>query len=205
MVISGNNFQDSQDRTNYSYYFSRYNHCWGWATWKRAWQYWNFTSGKWLEFKNSGLMEQSFDDIYEQKYWTKIFDQVFLQGKPDSWAYVWTFACWSQGGLTILPSQNLVSNIGFGEDSTHTKSKNSPFANLPTMDIWEIKHPPFMVRHQEADTYTFDYHFGGVNMKKTKTFKDKLSYFVSNNKRRVTHLITDPISFYTSVRRKFRS
>nr|MBA3765731.1 glycosyltransferase family 2 protein [Acidobacteriota bacterium] len=39
MMISGDNFQFGRKRTQYSYYFSRYTHTWGWATWRRAWRY----------------------------------------------------------------------------------------------------------------------------------------------------------------------
>ncbi|WP_223209915.1 hypothetical protein [Picosynechococcus sp. NKBG042902] len=155
MVISGNNFQNGIQRTSYSYYFSRYNHCWGWATWKRAWKYYDFHAEKWLKFKQERLLEQLFEDSVETKYWQQIFDRLFLEGKPNSWDYAWTFACWAQGGLSILPNHNLVSNIGFRSDATHTHGSESLVANLPTQDIWKILHPPFIVRHQEADLYTF--------------------------------------------------
>lgn len=174
MVISGDNFQDGQSRTNYSYYFSKYNHVWGWATWRRAWQYWDLKVEKWLEFKASGLIHQIFDDSYEEQYWTNIFNQVFLEGQPNTWDYIWTFTCWSQGGLTILPNRNLVSNIGFREDGTHLQLTNSKLANIPTVDIWTINHPPFVVRHKEADAYTFDNYFGGKNMKQANLFSTRL-------------------------------
>ncbi len=159
MVISGNNFQNGISRTKYSYYFSRYNHCWGWATWKRAWKYYDFNKEKWLEFKKENLLSQLFEDSTETKHWQEIFNRLFLEGKPNTWDYVWTFACWAQGGLSILPNQNLVSNIGFRSDATHTKGIDSTMGNLPTQDIWKIEHPPFIVRHQQADLYTFKNHF----------------------------------------------
>ena len=39
-VISGTNFQTAEYNNSYkaAYYFSKYNHCWGWATWKRSWE-----------------------------------------------------------------------------------------------------------------------------------------------------------------------
>lgn len=160
MVITGDNFQDGQQRTAYSYYFSKYNHCWGWATWRRAWKHWEFKPQKWIEFRDGGLMKFVCDDPYEEKYWTAIFNTLFLEGKPNSWAYPWTFTCWSQGGLTALPSVNLVSNIGFGADATHTGGE-SKFANMLTQDIGEIHHPPFVLRHRDADMYTFNHVFIG--------------------------------------------
>ena len=41
MHISGNNFQLGKIRGEGSYYFSKYNHIWGWATWKRAWRFYD--------------------------------------------------------------------------------------------------------------------------------------------------------------------
>ena len=54
-------------------------------------------------------------------------------------------------------------NIGFGENSTHTDSQKSPFANMPTKAIGRINHPSAIQRDFDADTYTFDYHYGGIN------------------------------------------
>ena len=57
MHISGNNFQDGMMRGNGSYYFSNYNHIWGWASWKRAWKAYNVD----LSFLTETLIEKQFD------------------------------------------------------------------------------------------------------------------------------------------------
>lgn len=180
MVVSGSNFQDGKRLIPYSYYFSKYNHCWGWATWRRAWQYWELDLQKWIEFRDEGLMRSLCEDPNEAKYWTNIFDTVFLKGKIDSWAYIWTFACWSQGGLTVLPNVNLVSNIGFGSGSTHTGGK-SKFSNMATREIGSIKHPPFLLKNIEADRYTFKTHFKEKTFARAysiaKKLKSKLTFF----------------------------
>lgn len=173
MVVSGSNFQNGKKRTPYSYYFSKYNHCWGWATWKRAWAHWSFDHKRWTELRNSGLMTSIFDSTHESKYWTDVFDRLFFEGIPNSWAYVWTFSCWSQGGLTASPDVNLVSNIGFGKEATHTTVERN-YASLPTFDIGEIKHPPFLVRNREADIYTYMRCFGGIKKTKLKKIYSKL-------------------------------
>jgi hypothetical protein len=153
-VVSGDNFQSGQSRTNHSYYFSRYAHCWGWASWKRAWKYFDLTMSSWPEFKSGGYIKSICGNPAEQTYWSTIFDDCY-HGKIDSWAYVWLYACWSQGGLTILPDTNLVSNIGFGAGATHTSDSASSLASLPAGNIWKIKHPKIVGRHAEADAFTF--------------------------------------------------
>lgn len=161
MAISGDNFQNGQRRTPYSYYFSTYPHCWGWATWRRAWRHWHFKPELWLEFRDSGLIATVCGNADEAQFWRSTFDQAFLDGDSNSWAYPWTLACWSQGGLTALPEVNLVSNIGFSAGATHT-SRATAEADLATADLGSLTHPPFVVRHREADRYTFDHHFCGI-------------------------------------------
>jgi hypothetical protein len=154
MAISGDNFQFGRKRTEYSYYFSRYNHIWGWATWRRAWQYYDFKMRLWQEIRDGNWLESILGKTQAVKYWTKIF-QTYYDGKIDTWDYPWTFACWIQNGLTILPNVNLVSNIGFGEDATHTSSSKSRAANLGVQEMnFPLKHPPFLMRHVEADDFT---------------------------------------------------
>ncbi|MBD2179746.1 glycosyltransferase family 2 protein [Planktothrix sp. FACHB-1375] len=172
MMISGDNFQLGKSRTEYSYYYSKYTHIWGWASWKRAWQYYDVNMKSWPEYKNVNLISSVCEDQLEQKYWTDIFDIVF-NGGMNTWDYQWLYGCWCQNGLSILPNCNLVSNIGFGNEGTHT-SYDSPWAQLPTSDIGNIEHPPFMVRHRDADNYTFDYLFGGKNFRESNTFTRKL-------------------------------
>ena len=154
MVISGDNFQFGRKRTSYSYYCSRYTHCWGWATWKRAWQYYDLEMKLWQEIRDNNWLESILETPQAIKYWQQIF-QATYEGRINSWAYRWTFACWLQHGLTILPNVNLVSNIGYGSEGTHTTTGNNPFANIPTEQMQlPLQHPPFIIRDALADEFT---------------------------------------------------
>jgi hypothetical protein len=153
MNISGQNLQFGINRTPYSYYFSRYNHCWGWATWKRSWSHFDVSMKCWPRFRDEGWLDIIFKDQRDSRFWKNRFESVYVN-KLDSWNYIWTFCCWSQSGLTILPERNLVSNIGFREDATHTKSK-SFLSGIPTESmLFPMKHPEFVVRHECADDFT---------------------------------------------------
>ena len=124
MMISGDNFQSGKKRTNDSYYFSIFPHCWGWATWRRAWQYYDVEMKLWLTVRDNNWLMDILHSKSAVRYWENVFQDVF-DGLIDTWDYQWTFACWIQSGLTVLPNVNLVSNIGFNEQATHTKkSKN---------------------------------------------------------------------------------
>jgi hypothetical protein len=154
MVVAGTNFQFGINRTDYSYYFSRYSHCWGWATWKRAWQHYDRDMNCWAEIRDGKWLDSILDDPSSIQYWQKIFQDTY-HNRNSSWAYRWALSCWIQSGLTILPNVNLIANIGFGEDATHAKSSTNKLANLPVREItFPLKHPPFVMRHFQADDFT---------------------------------------------------
>ena len=155
LMISGNNFQFGYRRTEYSYYYSKCFHIWGWATWRRAWQLYDGEMSNWELIKSGNWLR----DILQQSprienYWANVFESVY-QGKINSWAYRWLLTCWLQNGTCILPSINLVSNIGFGSNSTHTNSAGSLLANIPAKTIdFPLRHPPIMVHDTVADQFT---------------------------------------------------
>lgn len=161
MHIGGTNVQQGQSRTPSSYYFSRYTHIWGWATWRRAWRHYNVEMPNWPQDRE--LIQKSFRDPIEAEFWLNKFDKVHA-GAIDTWDFQWVYGCWSQSGLAVIPSVNLVSNIGFGPGATHTHEVTADSC-LPVGDIWEINHPHSIIRHQEADAYTFDHSFDGIYLK----------------------------------------
>jgi hypothetical protein len=158
MAVAGNNFQFGRRRTQHSYYFSRYPHCWGWATWRRAWQHYDPKMALWPRIRDEGWLGSVLHNKREIAYWTRIFDLTYA-GDIDSWAYAWTLACWVQHGLTILPSVNLVSNVGFGTQATHTGGSGR-FANMKTYPVdFPLDHPSFILRDAKADRFTQHTHY----------------------------------------------
>ena len=161
MAISGNNHQMGQRRSAASYYFSKFPHCWGWATWRRAWNHFDLGISDWLSIRQSGQLGTICDSRREIDYWTEVFDKVY-DGKSQSWAFPWHLACWINHGLAALPEVNLVSNIGFGADATHTK-KLSPIAFSSTKQLDSIVHPARVCRNLAADRFTDELMFSGAN------------------------------------------
>ena len=161
-VISGNNFQFGRQRTKDSYYFSRYPHCWGWATWRRAWGDCDIEMEEWPEMRRNGFLEGLFARSSSARYWSSKFQSTYDK-KVDSWSFPWTFSCWSQSRLTILPEQNLVTNIGFCELGTHHRNNKTPFANMKVFPMkFPLKHPKYIVRDSRADSFTQSYQFGFI-------------------------------------------
>lgn len=156
MTISGNNYQPRR-RTSYSYYFSRYMHCWGWATWRRAWKHFDVTMKTWPKVRDQRLLTEILGKPSAASYWENIFEKVY-SGEVDSWAYIWQYNIWMRSGLNILPEVNLVKNIGFGRGATHTENENN--IEYVAQNIEQpIRHPPVIVRHRSADDYTQNYHY----------------------------------------------
>lgn len=174
MMISGDNFQFGRKRTHYSYYFSRYTHTWGWATWRRAWRYFDREIKLWPALRETPWLVDTLGDERAAEYWGDLFDR--MQQMPSVWDYQWAFACWSQSGLTILPNTNLISNIGWGEEATHTKLADNPSANIPTSEmLFPLAHPPYVVRDREADQFTFERLFSAREMDLSQRVRQKLS------------------------------
>lgn len=160
MAISGDNFQFGKHQIEHSYYFSRYPHVWGWATWRRAWKHYDLEMQDWPHLRDSGWLARLFDHPKAIKFWRTVF-QATYEKRIDTWDHQWTYACWRKNGLTALPSVNLISNVGFGDDATHTR-RRSQFSHMKVKPLdFPLRHPPAIVRDLQADEFTqrnnFDY------------------------------------------------
>ena len=155
--ISGSNFQNGLQRGDGSYYFSKYFHCWGWATWRKSWINFDSQLSQLLKLYESNLLSTIFQSSKERKYWTKIWNRLLKDSKPDTWDYRWAFTCFINGALTILPNKNLVKNIGFDNDASNTNfSLEGSFIDE---GILPLKHPSFILADKFADDYTFKNHY----------------------------------------------
>lgn len=159
-MITGNNFQESKDFDRLpSYYYSRYFHIWGWATWKRAWIKYRKNHD---QIKNKLALVSTkipFKDIGVRLYWSRIL-RLVQRGKLRSWDHIWTFTCWIDGGSSCIPDRNLVSNIGFGKGATFTFDKSDRSAALQSYEINEgvTKNMDFKI-NEDADEFTSKYHY----------------------------------------------
>ncbi len=156
-VITGDNLQQQPFERDASYYFSRFAHCWGWATWRRAWSQYDEPLQQWPKLRSTGWLNSLFPaDPGAAARWRSIFDQVH-ERKIDTWDYGWVFSCWVEDFLTVTPATNLVQNIGSGPDATHTAGGEFPaISHL----AWPLAHPPVIERLAPADDHVQGLHFG---------------------------------------------
>lgn len=153
-MISGDNFQFGRRHGADSYYLSKYVHIWGWATWRDRWAgCYDVDISDWPRVRDEGRLIDLVGSSGEAKYWGKIFDRVF-RGEIDTWDYQWIFATWLQGRLNIIPAVNLISNIGFGSNATHTTG-GGELANMPVESIaFPLIHPLGSSRNVRADHFS---------------------------------------------------
>jgi hypothetical protein len=147
MLISGFNKQNTWNPEKYDYFFSHFGGIWGWASWRRAWEHYD---GE-MEFFQTFIEQDYFEYLLGKrigKSW-----KILMEDSPNSsWAYPWAFARHVNSGLACVPSKNLIRNIGFGEDATHTKRKSK----IGQVDLQEYDFPlsknPVMVADRKYDS-----------------------------------------------------
>lgn len=115
--VSGINFLPCSFVSDFAF-LSKYHHCWGWATWKRAWLHFDFEMKGNLEAVVKNMSNRF--EIGFLKYWCNIFTGT-RNGNVESWAYRWLYSCWKHRFLSVTSRNCLVKNIGFNQNATHTK------------------------------------------------------------------------------------
>jgi hypothetical protein len=175
--ISGDNFQLGRKHGEFSYYFSRQNHIWGWATWRRAWRDYDVEMKLWPEVRDGewlkGWLGNDPDLI---RFWSTNFENTY-QGKVDTWDYQWVFTGWINSRFTIIPQVNLISNIGFQAEATHTKNPNDSNANLAVEELtFPLIHPRFMIRDTWLDA------FEEIDQKRRLKIEDYIKGYFRKNK-----------------------
>lgn len=138
--ISGTAFLKKY-KTPYSYIFSYLASTWGWATWKSRWDKYEYGSEEFEQKKQRYLA-----DVYtpeNRKNFLEDVDRHFSKGSYP-WDYIWQISM--EGKLRIVPAVNLVCNIGFQKNSTHTIMKpKGYYAGLGTLKL--PLHEPDKLEH----------------------------------------------------------
>ena len=140
-----------------SYHFSGRVHTWGWATWRRAWQHFDFYLALLPELRRRGALLKSYPSWLERTYWLRKFEKVHTETEAAHiWDYQWHFAVAAHGGLTIVPRVNLMTNIGFGDDATHTFDPHDQLVHPAAGELtFPLQHPPTMLRDWARDRQHF--------------------------------------------------
>jgi hypothetical protein len=148
LLISGCNMGYNL-KSGCSYGFSGVPNMWGWATWKRSAVLIDYELKSWKQVKNKlthtykSFRQSFFDtDINWYRYWVDKFDRTVEQQAISWWDWQWIYYQTTNHKLSIFPAQNLVKNIGFDSDATHTKETSNPAADLKKYELsFPLLHP----------------------------------------------------------------
>jgi len=160
MHISGLNFLpgplDLQPSTD-SYSFSKYAAVWGWATWRTAWMLYDADILSWPKAKERNLHYNFCFNKSEMAVWESKFDSVY-KNQIDTWDYQWSYCIFLNNGLCVTPNTNLISNIGFNDNATHTFSSDNR-SHLPIGSVaFPLIHPLHVVPDYNRDWNEFVAH-----------------------------------------------
>ena len=150
LMISGTNLSHELIYED-DYYFSRYPHIWGWASWRRVWRYYDVEMKDLDSLLSNENFRRSFENKEEFNHWVRNFLSV-KSNQVDTWDAQVVFLAFVKAQLTIFPAGNLITNIGFGPEATHTLKPNSWLANIPLKSMLLTgKNPNFFLQDRRAE------------------------------------------------------
>lgn len=143
-----------------SYVFSRYPFLWGWATWRRAWRLYDGRMQSWERLRDAPWLNDMLHDRHATAYWRYTFDGTWSAPETGDWDVAWQYTSWVHEGLFVVPATNLVTNLGFGADATHTRDGRHPSAALPLRPMtFPLRHPdsvsPSIAEERLAASHVF--------------------------------------------------
>ena len=132
------NMADHRRFSSDSYFFASMGQLWGWASWRDRWANIDPELSDWPNVRPRFV---SPDATRFQRAIVRNFDAAHDNSRR-SWVRVWNYSVVRDGGLVIIPETNMLRNIGFGPDATHTKSRRHTLARLRSKSLARpLRHP----------------------------------------------------------------
>ena len=153
-MVAGFNTDGITPDVPYDYFFTSFLSIWGWASWRRVAQRWQAT----YSFLSDDYHLRQLEAIARQRGYRKDMLQMFREHSRSGKEYFETIYWADQilnSGLTIMPTRNLVNNVGMTSDSTHFSAtlETTPhqLRRIFTMPRYELQgpfhHPPYVVEN----------------------------------------------------------
>jgi hypothetical protein len=189
MQITGSSFNTrlTKESTD-SYFFSDWDYVWGWATWKRAWRHYDYRMTHYPEVSEKRYLDGNYTSLYERYYTQHMLQRSYYENDDVTWWSVqWGFVRRINSGLVIVPTKNMIKNLGFGNEATNTFD-GSEWSDIRIEKMeFPLKHPQFVVRDISIDK---------------EVFKKYYSTFSSRVKSKLKHFT--PVWFYDFFKNIFR-
>ena len=175
----GNNIPNSK----YSYDFSKHFGCWGWASWRRAWKYFDINMSDFDLFLEENAIEKFIIDEW-QKYTLLDMFKRHASHNETSWGWIFTYCLYCQNALIIYPNTNMIENIGINVDnSAHRADDGLTTFKLSKMHF-PMKHPHFIGVYNSWNKHNYTKFFLIKtfrllsNLMPTKGLRHKVRYFI---------------------------
>lgn len=159
--------------TGTSYVFSGGHHqTWGWATWRRSWQNFDYTLQTISTHDFEMILNEYCVSWRQREYWWTIYKMVKKDQMNNScWDYQFLFSCWKAHLFAIAPTVNLVTNIGDGNDATHTQSSSDTLLHQQIYPILPLTHPKEVMLDKTIDfqvmkNHVAPYDYGDIGIKR---------------------------------------
>jgi glycosyltransferase involved in cell wall biosynthesis len=189
MTISGHRSDGPNEHNGESYFFSKYPNIWGWATWKSRWTHFDLEMQKWNFLRNTFWLRDIVKSDKAVAYWQRMFDK--MHDGLDSWAYALVFSCWLNEGISIRPKVNMITNIGFGNDATHTKDEVNALAFKAAEELsFPLVHPINTVVDSEADERIEWVSYSGMDTRILRGLRANLKQKRDERKLKILHVAT---------------
>ncbi|MCQ8103082.1 hypothetical protein NP590_03090 [Methylomonas sp. SURF-2] len=159
-VITGYNLGFPAVKNNESYFFSAYTLNWAWASWRRVWKQVDMDMSWWEPRAGKRMLQALFPKRKEWTYWFKLYEQIRKGDRRNAWDYQLILSAFKHSQYCIIPSVNMVSNIGFGPEGTNCFDDSSPMHNQRMFELqFPLIHPPLVQRSGQVDYAVFKSRF----------------------------------------------
>ncbi|HMO33822.1 MAG TPA: hypothetical protein PKE63_04985 [Lacibacter sp.] len=155
--IAGYNLHPVNTPTEADYFFSQETPIWGWATWRRVWKHYHLKPDLLRKFETTNLV--SFMKMTRLHAITSLYDfRKVAAGKVNTWDYQYSFYQLVNNGLSVIPCRNLVENIGFDGNATHTSKNHKHYTGNKAVspDYSHLRHPAFVLADVSSDRHTYN-------------------------------------------------
>lgn len=132
-LVSGDARGPEKIKMKEDYSFCKYPMIWGWASWSRVWKSYDPEINDWPISQN-WLISSISSYKPTRDFWQKIFNQMFNK-EIDTWDYQFSYLLLKNKSRCIVPRVNLITNLGFGIDATHTINAESDSANRKRYEL----------------------------------------------------------------------
>lgn len=124
--ISGWNYPIKSEDSNETFLW-RVMNCWGWATWKDKWSYFEKDTNKLLkDFSTEDIYKFNLDGSID--FWWQVLANH--NDEINTWAIFWYAIIFKNQGLCLNPTHSFVENIGFDGTGTNTGARDNYSNNL---------------------------------------------------------------------------